>query len=75
MSRNYCNSKLYVAAVPQQGVAGGDNIVPLLDNVNCQGLESNLLGCNHDGINQHSCNGSFDVAGVVCGGKYNECTG
>ena len=50
-----------LAAVPQQGVAGSD-VVPLLDDVNGQGMESNLFGCSHDGINQHNCSG---VAGVI----------
>lgn len=55
--------------MPQRGVAG-DGTIPLLDNVNCQGMESNLLGCHHDGIGQQSCNGSINVAGVICRGMY-----
>ena len=56
-----------LAAVPQRGVIGG-GVVPLLDNVNCQGMESTLLDCNHDGISQRTCSGLLDVAGIRCGG-------
>ena len=39
-----------------------------LDNVLCNGTESNLTQCDHDGNGNHSCDHSED-AGVICGKK------
>ena len=51
----------------------GNGTLPLLDDVNCQGVESNLFSCSHNGIGQSTCNGLFDVAGVICQGMPVEC--
>ena len=37
----------------------------LLDNLHCNGWESSLLRCTHNGINSHNCGHSED-AGVTC---------
>ena len=40
--------------------------VPIwLDNVNCNGLESRLIDCQHNGIGNHNCDHRKD-AGVIC---------
>ena len=40
----------------------------LLDNVNCDGTESRLVACAHNGIGTHNCV-HFEDAGVVCSGE------
>ena len=40
-----------------------------LDNVLCQGTESSLLKCSHNGIVNHNCKHSED-AGVVCSSEF-----
>lgn len=42
---------------------GSDPI--LLDDVQCQGTESSLLQCQHDGLYKHNCGHTEDV-GIVC---------
>ena len=37
----------------------------LLDDVQCQGNETNILECTHEGIGVHHCGHSEDV-GIVC---------
>ena len=40
--------------------------VPIwLDNVNCNGFESSLIECQHNGIGSHNCDHHKD-AGVMC---------
>ena len=41
----------------------------LLDEVRCKGHESDLLDCDHNGINRHDCGHSED-AGVECKQDY-----
>ena len=37
----------------------------VLDNVNCNGLEENLVDCPSNGLFQHNC-GHYEDAGVQC---------
>ena len=46
---------------------GGLRTSPIfLDNVNCLGNETNLLLCDHNGIEVHNCV-HFEDVGVRCG--------
>ena len=41
------------------------NVPIWLDNVNCNGLESRLIDCQHNGLGNHNC-GHHNDAGVAC---------
>ena len=59
------------SAAPIQGLESeyGSGSVPIiLDNVVCNGSESNLLSCQHSPVFEHNCQHYEDVA-VVCGSK------
>ena len=40
-----------------------------LDNVDCNGNESKLSECQHQGIGIHDCVVGFEEAGVICTGE------
>ena len=42
---------------------GAENII--LDNVECSGIETSLLSCDHNGLYNHNC-GHGEDAGAVC---------
>ncbi len=48
---------------------GTEGIV--LDNVGCNGTETNLFDCPNNGLNVHNCGHSED-AGVICLGEQNK---
>ncbi len=43
----------------------------VLDNVGCNGTETNLFDCTNSGLNVHNCGHSED-AGVICLGEQNK---
>lgn len=71
---------LIYAAVPSLGLQGKDNIfgsgsgLIVLDNVMCEGNETNLLMCEHNAIFQSNCDHAQDAA-VVCEGTISFLTG
>ncbi|ORU90481.1 MAG: hypothetical protein A6F71_05815 [Cycloclasticus sp. symbiont of Poecilosclerida sp. M] len=46
---------------------GAGSLPLLLDNLVCAGHESDLLQCQHGGMEIHNCN-QTETAGVVCRG-------
>ena len=57
---------IIVGVIPQYGAAFGQGNEPtLLDAVRCNGLESRLFDCAHNGIENENCAHNRD-AGVIC---------
>ena len=62
---SYCGNSRSVCSSNNAGsfAAGSGQI--WLNNLGCDGDESSLFGCSHDGVGVHNCGHSEDV-GVVC---------
>lgn len=62
-------AKLAGAVPYRDATFGRTNVTIWLDNLHCDGTESNLLDCAHNGIGVHSyhCIRHNDDAGVECG--------
>ena len=53
-----------ISAPPQATFGQGTGLI-LLDNLVCDGTESSLFNCSHNGVGLHNCDHSED-AGAVC---------
>ncbi|XP_068608124.1 HHIP-like protein 1 [Brachionichthys hirsutus] len=53
-------------AVKNSEFGAGRGLQILLDDVQCEGTESSLLGCRHAGVGTHNC-AHHEDAGVICG--------
>ncbi|XP_028677084.2 HHIP-like protein 1 [Erpetoichthys calabaricus] len=57
----------YVVRASKKAEFGeGRHLRILLDDVQCEGMETSLLQCKHSEIGHHNC-GHYEDAGVVCG--------
>ena len=56
-------------AVRDAALFGESNSTAFLGDVFCEGDESTLLLCSHNGIGEQDCDAS-ETAGVICGGKH-----
>lgn len=59
-----CQQLGYTHAIGFRSFGGGSGPI-VLDDVSCQGNESNLLLCNHNPVLHTNCNHDEDV-GVIC---------
>ena len=66
IQRNY-STPIILSDVTRNVFFGeADSEVPIhLDEVNCDGTESNLLNCSHNPIGEHDCAHDEDV-GIMC---------
>ena len=64
---SHCNFTTTGAVAFSSSRFGGGTGGIFLDNVNCWGTESRLLGCTHPAIGFHNCDHGDD-AGVRCQG-------
>ena len=42
-----------------------------LDDVSCNGNETQLVACLHPGVGNHNCRPGLDEAAVICTGELN----
>ena len=56
-------------SAPMHAHFGSGNGQIWLDNVNCQGHESSIVNCQHNGWGSHNC-GHYEDASVICSGKF-----
>ena len=56
---------VYGTATSQFSPSASPSVPIWLDDVNCNGLENNLMECQHNGIGNHDCDHHED-AGVIC---------
>ena len=63
------NLAVFPDHIPYRTSTPTDSLQPiLLDNMNCRGLEENLLQCENNGLFVHNCD-IHQTAGVTCGGN------
>ena len=57
-----------IASYPLQLHSNRQDTVPLihLDDVDCDGTETTLAECRHQGIGVHDCAAGLEEAGVIC---------
>lgn len=61
---------IIIGPIPTNGGSFGTSSVPvLLDNINCYGIEDNILQCKDVLMQRHSCSSNSKDVGVVCAGK------
>ena len=69
------SSKFYLSAsYPLQSYGNPSLFAPSihLDDVDCDGTESMLSECSHQGIGIHNCVEGDEEAGVICTSKFNK---
>ena len=63
----YCTSPITDVLAVRDAFFGRGRSPIHLDQVGCDGTESRLEDCSHDGVGNHDCN-HFEDASVICGG-------
>ena len=64
----FCKSRLTIAGgvALTMGALGPNDTNYLLDNVECDGSENSLQGCQNEAVGDHNCR-LGEHAGVICG--------